>query len=275
MRIEKNKPSLKTTILALSLVISFVGLFGTSVGAASITTSPVVINSTTDDPNVPSVGVTFSEVKADPGVSTRIIFDNKIQSTVYPEVYFMTGRISELCSNAIINKVKVTYDAKATPPNSSPVDFGSEFGFVSIYSANSIIGVSSVGQGGSAFGLSGVGGVFNMPLFNQLGVVAEWNDLDIPYSQNPGIAVSVSGYDGDRYVTLDNIRMEITYDDSACPKASIPSITTSNTIDTTTPTLPKTGDSQTQALGLAGVFCLMGIIGSIILKEKYIDSKNI
>ena len=44
MRIEKNKPSLKNTILALSLVISFVGLFGTSVGAASITTSPVVIN---------------------------------------------------------------------------------------------------------------------------------------------------------------------------------------------------------------------------------------
>ncbi len=88
-------------------------------------------------------------------------------------------------------------------------------------------------MGGSYFGMSGVGNIFGMPEFNKTGVVAEWNNLNIPYSDNPGVAVSVAGHE-EQYVVLDNLAIEITYDNSSCPSP----IATDPDASSTTPGTP-------------------------------------
>ena len=234
-KLRINKLSLKTfalPLLALSLIVGCAGLLGGSVSAASVTISSTITNSTTDDPNVPSLGVPFSDIKSSGNVpSIRFGFADNIQSAVGYDVHFMAGRVSEPCSGAVINKVMAAYDAKVYPSGSN----SSEFALVAFYANGSTVDVSSVSQGGSTFGVSGVGGIFGMPVFDQTGVVAEWNNLNIPFSQSPGIAVSVAGHDSE-YVTLDNLKIEVTYDNSACSIL----LTTDPDTSTTLPSTPVT-----------------------------------
>ena len=228
--LKLNLRKLTIPLLSLSLMAGCVGVFSGSLSAASLTIQSSITNSSTDDPVLPALGINFSGLSASPPTSTRLVFSDKIQSTLDPsEVYYMTGRLDEPCRGALINKIRAFYDAKSSASS------GSQFGLLAFYADGLIVDSSSVVGGGSIMGISGVGDVFGMPQFDQLGVIAEWDNLNIPYSQKPGIAASVAGYDGSTYASLDNIKIEVTYDNSSCTPLS-----TSPDIFSTPPSNPTT-----------------------------------
>lgn len=263
---KQNKLTIKTTILALGLMIGCFGLLGGSVSAGSVTTNielkptaDYIFNSDIDGPDILPDIYSQGEVKiSDMGAIPNIGADPMI-------MYFWNLNLTE-CQ--MKGAQSFEYRQSNGPFYAGIGDSGGIYSGLSNNTAtdnftNMITGVSPtvVSSNGTPDGSGSW-------------VESLASNGDIAYTINTGtisgpISVGyLAGFDNgdDYYINLSRPTLTLTYDDSACPKASTPPVTISDTI--TTPTLPKTGDNQTQLLTLATVLCLLGFMSVVRLKVK-------